>query len=121
VHDEREAGNEGLDFGEHVEVQGLLALELERTVRGADGAGEGIAAGLLDEILGFLGVGEGGVAVLDLDVLFDTPSMPSSASTEMPFLWAASTTRLLISTFFSKVSWDASIMTELKKPELMQS
>ena len=49
------------------------------------------------------------------------PSMPSSASTESPILWAASTTRLVISTFLSNVSWEASIMTELKKPDLMQS
>ena len=52
---------------------------------------------------------------------YTPPSMPSSASTEMPLAWARSTTRLVISTFFSKGSWEASIITELKKPESMHS
>src|SRR6478735_613373 len=43
VHDEWEARDESLDLGEHVEVKGLLALKLEGAVRGADGAGEGVA------------------------------------------------------------------------------
>jgi len=38
------------------------------------------------------------------------PSMPSSASTEMPLAWARSTTRLEISTFLSNGSWEASII-----------
>jgi hypothetical protein len=71
VHDEREAGQAGLDLLEHVEVEGLLALELEGAVRGADGAGEGVAAGLLDEVLGLGRIGQAGVAFLDLDVLLD--------------------------------------------------
>ena len=49
------------------------------------------------------------------------PSMPSSASTEMPLACARSTTRLVIATFWSNGSCDASIMTELKKPESMHS
>ena len=49
------------------------------------------------------------------------PSMPSSASTEMPLAWALSTTRLVIATFSANGSCEASIMTELKKPESMHS
>src|SRR5258708_5545361 len=40
VHDERKAGEAGLDFFEHVEVERLPALEFERAVAGADRAGE---------------------------------------------------------------------------------
>ena len=47
--------------------------------------------------------------------------MPSSASTESPCLCAAPTTRFVISTFLSNGSCEASIMTELKNPDLMQS
>ena len=64
-------GQAGLDLLEDVEVEGLLALELEGAVRGADGAGEGVAAGALDELLGLGRVRQRGVAVLDLDVFFD--------------------------------------------------
>src|SRR5690606_37681605 len=46
VHDEREARETKLDLVEHVEVEGLLALELEGAVGGADRAREGVAAGL---------------------------------------------------------------------------
>ena len=70
MHDQRVAGEALLDLVEHLEVEGLFALELEGTVRGADGAGEGIAAGELHELLGFGGLGEAGVAFVDLDVLF---------------------------------------------------
>jgi hypothetical protein len=93
-------GRRALIFLEHVEVEGLLALELEGAVAGADGAGEGVAAGLLDEGLGFLGLGEGGVAFLDLDVLLDAAEHAEFGLDEMPLAWAASTTRLVISTFF---------------------
>ena len=41
------------------------------------------------------------------------PSCPNSASTEMPFSWARSTIRFVISTFFSNGSCEASIITEL--------
>ena len=58
-------------FFEHVEVQRLAALELVGAVAGADRAGEGVAAGLLDEILGLGRVGQAGIAFLDLDVLLD--------------------------------------------------
>jgi len=44
VHHQREAGELGLDLVEDVEMEGLLALELEGAMRGADGAGEGVAA-----------------------------------------------------------------------------
>ena len=71
VHDEREAGHAGLDLLEDIEMEGLFALEFEGAVAGADGAGEGIAAGLFDEVFGFGGVGEGGVAVLNFDVVLD--------------------------------------------------
>ncbi len=71
VHDEGEAGDEVFDLLEDVEVEGLLALELEGAMRGADGAGEGITAGELDELLGLDGIGEGGVAILDLDIFLD--------------------------------------------------
>jgi hypothetical protein len=52
-------------------VQGLFALELEGAVAGADGAGERIAAGRLDELLRFSGIGQAGVAFVDLDVFLD--------------------------------------------------
>ena len=47
-------GQRLLDLFQHVEVQALLAGELERPVRGADGHGQRVAAALLDE-LGRLG------------------------------------------------------------------
>ena len=43
VHDQRKAGHASLNFGEHVEVQALAAGELEGTVAGADGAGQGLS------------------------------------------------------------------------------
>jgi len=101
-------------------MKGLLALELEGAVRGADRAGEGIAAGLGDEILGLGSVRQ----ALPSSTLMSSstpPSMPSSASTEMPLAWALSTTRLVIATFCSKDSCEASIITELKKPPPMHS
>ena len=69
MHDERKAREAGLDLLQHVEVQGLLALELEGAVRGADGGGEAVAAGLLDKSLRLGRIGQAGVAFLDLDVL----------------------------------------------------
>ena len=71
MHDEREARQAGLDLFKHIEVEGLAALEFEGAMRSADSAGEGIAASLFNEILGFLGIGEAGVTFLDFDVLFD--------------------------------------------------
>ena len=71
MHDERVTGEARFDLFQNVEVEGLFALELESAVRGADGAGQGIAAGLFDEIFGFDGVGEAGVTFLNFDVLFD--------------------------------------------------
>ena len=71
MHDDREAGELLLDRLEHLEVERLPALELEGAVAGADGAGQRIAAGLLDEVLRLFGIGQAGVAFLDLDVLLD--------------------------------------------------
>ena len=71
VHDQREAGEAGLDFLEDVEMEGLFAFEFEGAVAGADGAGEGVAAGLLDEVFGLEGIREARVAFLDIDVFFD--------------------------------------------------
>ena len=76
VHDEREAGQEGLDLVEHVEMQRLPAFELEGAVGGADRAGEGIASGGLDEPLGLGRIGQAGIAFLDLDVLLDPAQHP---------------------------------------------
>ncbi len=54
-----------------LEVQALRALELVGAVAGADGDGQAVAAGPLDELLGLVGVGQHGVLLVDLDVLFD--------------------------------------------------
>jgi hypothetical protein len=70
VHDDRNLDTI-VDLLDDVEVEGLVALELVGAVAGADGGGEGVATGGLDEGLGLLGLGEVGVTVLDLDVLFD--------------------------------------------------
>lgn len=56
----------------HIEVEGLAAFEFVGAVGGADGCGEGIAAGATDEFHGFFGIGEAGVAFIDDDVFFDT-------------------------------------------------
>ena len=60
-----------------------------------------------------VGIGQAGVAFVDLDVFFHAAELPSSASTLMPLAWARSTTRFVIAMFSSKASWLASIMTEL--------
>ncbi|OQA29208.1 MAG: hypothetical protein BWY57_03370 [Betaproteobacteria bacterium ADurb.Bin341] len=57
MHHQREAGQQFLDLLKNVEAQFLVALELERAVRGADRAGQRVAAGLLDEGFGLLGLG----------------------------------------------------------------
>ena len=72
VHNEREAVHAGLDLLEDIEVERLFTLELERAVGGADGAGEGVAAGLFYEFFGLGWVGEAGVAFFDYDVFFNT-------------------------------------------------
>ena len=94
-------------------METLLALEFVGAVAGADGGGQRIAAGPLDEFDGFLGIGEAGVAFVDFDVFFDAAELPSSASTLIPLACARSTTRLVIAMFSSNDSWLASIMTEL--------
>ena len=71
VHDERELRQTLFDLIEHIEVQRLTTLEFERAVAGADGAGEGITAGLFDEQLGLVGIGQAGVAFFDDDIFFD--------------------------------------------------
>src|SRR5262245_49922306 len=73
MHDERKSGQTCLDFFEDIEVQRLPALEFEGAVARADGAGEGVTARLLDELLSFTGICETGVAFLDFDVLLDAP------------------------------------------------
>ncbi len=94
-------GSSSWIFFEHVEVERLAALELVGAVAGADGAGEGVAAGLLDEVLGLVGIGEGGVAVLDLDVLLDAAEHAElGLDARGPWRGRASTTRLVIATFF---------------------
>ncbi len=75
MHDDRGAGDLLLDRFDDVEVEGLLALELVGAVAGADGGGEGVAAGPLDEFDGLLGIGEAGVAFVDLDVLLDAAEL----------------------------------------------
>jgi hypothetical protein len=74
VHHQREAGQALLDLGEDVEAQLLVAVELEGAVRGADGAGERVAAGLLDEVLGLLRFGVDVVG--GVDVLLDALEQP---------------------------------------------
>jgi hypothetical protein len=71
MHDERVTGEARFDLFQNVEVEGLFALEFKSAVRGADGAGQGIAAGLFDEVFGFDGVGEAGITFLNFDVFFD--------------------------------------------------
>ena len=69
MHHEREAGELLLDLLEDVVAQLLVAGELEGAVRGADRAGQGVAAGLRDEVDDLLGLG---VDVLGgRDVLLD--------------------------------------------------
>ncbi len=68
VHDDGRAGDFFLDGADHVEVQALLALELVRAVAGADGGGERVAPGLVDEFDGLVRVGQAGVAFVHLDV-----------------------------------------------------
>ena len=78
-HD-RETGNAALDFLEDVEAEGgrqedavgvaraLLGLELGSAVARADGYGQGVNAGLLDEILDLVGLGV--VRVLGRNIVF---------------------------------------------------
>ncbi len=81
MEDDGEAGKLLLDLLKDVEAQGrrdedavgvpgaLLGLELGAAVAGADGDGEGVDAGLLDEVLNLGGLGV--VAVLGRDLVLD--------------------------------------------------
>ena len=70
MHHQREVRQPLLNLLDTVEVQGLRALELVGPVRGADGHGQRVAAAPLDELDGFVGVGEAGVGFVDGDVFF---------------------------------------------------
>ncbi len=65
------AGNFLRDGFDNVEVKRLLALELVGAVAGADGHGERIATGTLDELDSLIGIGQAGVAFIDFDVFLD--------------------------------------------------
>ena len=113
VHDQRKAGQDFLDGLDAVEVQPLLALELVGPVRGADGHGQRIAAAAFDEFDRLVGIGKAGVIGIETLISSSTPpSMPSSASTEMPFSWARSTTRRVVAILSSNDSCEASIITD---------
>jgi len=72
VENDGEAGDALLDLVEDIETQvGLGARgELDDTVAGADGDGEGVDAGALDKVDNLVGVGV--VAGLGLDIILDT-------------------------------------------------
>ena len=67
----REAGKVLFNGLEHVETKLRLGagLELVGAVAGADGDGQGVAAGALNELLDLFGPGVGGVALFDLDLV----------------------------------------------------
>ena len=70
-------GESGQPLGnllQHVETQLGLGpgLKLVSAVGGADGNGQGVAAGLGDELLHFLGAGIGGILRRDLHIVLDT-------------------------------------------------
>ena len=73
VQDYREAGQVLFNGLEHVEAELRLGagLELVGAVAGADGDGQGVAAGARDELLDLFGAGVGGVAFLDLDLVLN--------------------------------------------------
>jgi hypothetical protein len=113
VHDDRRAGQQLLDLADDLEVQTLFTFELVGPVAGADGRRQRIAAGLRDELDGLLRVGRNALPSSTWTSSSTPPNRPSSASTLMPLACARLTTRLVMSTFASKVSWLASIITEL--------
>ena len=73
VQDDRETGQAFADFFEDIEAQlrFLAGFEFISAVAGADGDGEGIAAGFLGEFADLVGLGEVGVFGLDVDGVFD--------------------------------------------------
>ena len=77
-----------------------LPRELVGPVRGADGHGQRVAAAAFDELDGLVGIGQAGVIGRDVMSSSTPPSMPNSASTEIPFSWARSTTRRVMAMFF---------------------
>ena len=84
VQHDGEAGQTLGDFLQHIEAQrgrdedallidgALLGLELVSAVRGTNGDGKGVAAGLGDEFLDFFGMGVGRLVRGDLDLVLDT-------------------------------------------------
>ena len=83
MQNDREAGQTAGDFFQNVEAQGrrnedalfvagaLLGLELISAVAGADGDGQGVTAGLGDELFDLFRTGVGGSMRRDLDVVLD--------------------------------------------------
>ncbi len=59
------------DAFDDVEMERLVAFEFVSAVAGADGGGERIATGALDEFDDFIGVGQAGVAFIDDDIFLD--------------------------------------------------
>jgi len=94
-------------------MQGLLAFELKGAVRGADGGGEAVAAGLLHKSLGLGRISQAGVAFLDLDVLLDAAEHAELGLDGDAFRVGGVHDTLGDRTFFSNGSWEASIITEL--------
>ena len=96
VQDDGEAGQALGDLFQNVETQSgrnqdaflvqgaLLGSELVSAVGGADGDGQGVAAGTGDELFDFLGTGVGGSLSGDVDLVLDAGQGTSSASTTTP-------------------------------------
>ena len=94
-------------------MQGLPALELVGAVARADGGGERVAAGELDEFLGLLGLGQAGIAFLDLDVLLDAAEHAELGFDRDALGVRGGDDALGDGDILSNGSWEASIITEL--------
>ena len=69
MHHYWRSGNPFFDLLDDVEMQALFAFEFVGAVAGPDGSSERITTGLLNELNRLIGIGQGSVAFIDLDVL----------------------------------------------------
>ena len=75
MHDEGKSRETLLDLGGHVQVEALMAAELIGPVAGAYGHRQAVAACLAHEDLGLGRIGEVGVLLVHLHVLFDSSEL----------------------------------------------
>ena len=110
VEDERQVAGQGLDLAQALEGQAGPVLGVD-AVDVADAAGEEVDAQVGDG-LALRGSASSPLAVMPSSV---PPMPPTSASMEMPLLWASFTSSAVCSRLMSKLaSCEPSYMTEVK-------